>query len=48
MAYLIVVHGGFVSCCSFRDEDVKALRNKMYGRMSPQQQIRRVVLCITI
>lgn len=48
MAYLIVEHGGFVSCCSFTDEDVKALLNKMYGRMGPRQQIRRVVLCITI
>lgn len=48
MVYLIVEHDGFVSCCSFRDEDVKALLNKMYGRMSPRQQIRMVVLCITI
>ena len=48
MAYLIVEHDGFVSCCSFRDDDVKALLNKMYGRMGPRQQIRRVVLCITI
>lgn len=48
MGYLIVVYGGAVSCCSFTDEGVKALHNKMYGRMSPWQQIRMDVICTTI
>lgn len=48
MGYLIVVHGGFVSCYPCTAEGVKALLNKMYGQMSTQQQIRRVVLCTTI
>lgn len=47
MEYLIVVHGGFVSCIPCTVEGVKALLNKMYGQMSTQQ-IRRVVLCTII
>ena len=48
MKYVIVVHDGFVSCCTLTPEGVKALLNKMYGQTGTHsQQNRKVSPCIT-